>query len=346
MRTMGRDKRIGYEEVKDFPGGKHSVLVRVFVIGTLLLPVFALAQQRDYSGSQSFPQGAPTEITVSVAVNGKDGNLVSGLPRDVFTVLDGKVKYEIASFVDQEAPTTIAIVFDLSGSIGGLKGAKPKAKLLSAVEGIAGLIESDKKSNEYFIIGFHNDHQLLSHGNAEEAISGLNKLRSLPLSGQSEFFDACHFAMDKVTLGKYPKKAIILISDGEDTYSRLTLDDIRQLLKERGVVIYAIDIGDGANSAYPSTSVGPKVLDKLAEASGGLALHPRKADDVGADVQRVEADIRARYMIGFKPPVTSDKTKCYSFKVRLVTSTDALSNAKSFATRSRQSHCPATIPAR
>jgi Ca-activated chloride channel family protein len=285
------------------------------------------------------------EIAVSVGVTDQENNPVSRLSRDAFSVSDGKVPLEITSFQDQDAPTSIAIVFDLSGSVGGLKGAKPRQKLVSATGEVASLVDSANTSNEYFIIGFANEHKLLSQGNHSEAIAGIRRLQSLPLSGQSEFFDTCLFALDRVTLGRYAKKAVILISDGEDTYSRLGFDDIRRLLKERGVVIYALDIGDAPDSSYPSTKAGASVLDRLASDSGGLALHPRKVDDVAAAIRRIASDIGTRYLVGFRSVMNADPRKCNSFKVRVTSPIDPSRKPKTFAVRSLSSHCPSTIPA-
>jgi len=295
--------------------------------------------------SQGHSSAQSNEIAVSVGVTDKEDNPVSRLPRDAFSVSDGNVPVEIISFQDEDAPTSIAIVFDLSASVGGLKGEKPRKKLVSATEEITSLVDSEKKANEYFIIGFATGHELLSEGDRSEAISGIRRLRSIQLSGQSEFFDTCRFALDRVTLGRYSKKAIILISDGEDTYSRLGLDDVRRLLKERGVVIYALDIGDAPDFNYRSIKLGASVLDKLASDSGGLALHPRKVGDVAAAVRRIASDIGTRYLIGFRSAITADLRKCSSFKIKVTTPIDPSRKPKALAVRSLSSHCPSTIPA-
>ena len=286
------------------------------------------------------------EIAISVGVSDQKNNPVPLLTRETFSISDGKVPLEITSFQDENAPTSIAIIFDLSGSVGGLKGSKPGQKLLSATEDIANLVSFENKSNEYFIIAFANEHTLLAQGNQAEAIAGLKRLQSLTLAGQSEFFDTCRFAIDRVTLGRYAKKAIILISDGDDTYSRLTLDDVRRLLKERSVAIYALDIGDAQATSYASTKTGASVLEKLANDSGGLALHPRKVDDVAAAMGRIAADIRTRYLLGFRPANTADPRKCFSFKIKVTSAIDFSGKSKPLAARSLSSRCPATIPAR
>lgn len=288
------------------------------------------------------PPSVAGEITLSVAVIDKDGNPVTGLPRESFSVVDGKDPQEITAFKGEDAPASVAIIIDLSGSVGGLKGRRPENMLRLAVKGVSHLIESGNRANEYFVIGFNNDHHLLAQGSGEAATAALNKLDSLPRAGQSALFDACRFGLDRVTLGSHQKKALILLTDGEDTYSRHTLEDIRRLLKERGVVSYALNVGGGEIPSFGPAAAGAKGLDKLAEDSGGLTHHPRKDSEVQAAVGRMAADMGARYLITFKPLKAAGGRGCYSFRVKATSP----NNAKPLTVRSRQSHCPGTIAPR
>jgi len=309
-------------------------------ISIVAFAVAVLSLARSEAPVVSAEQIAPDEITVSVVVTTKDGSPVSNLSREDFQILEGKAPAQVTSFLDQSVPSSVAIVFDLSASVGGLKGRKPREKLISAVEQTARLIDSGNSLNEYFIIGFNNDPQLLANGTREDAKSGINRLRSFSLSGQSEFFDTCRFAVYQVTQGKYAKKAVILISDGVDTYSHLTLEDVRRVLKEKGVVIYALDIGDTQDSSYAATAVGGKVLEKLSDDSGGLTVHPKKPNDVAAALERIADNLNKHYVVGFKPTKVLEHGKCYSFKVILTSSRNTSVQAPALSVRNRQSHCP------
>src|SRR5262249_46556483 len=130
----------------------------------------------------------------------------------------------------------------------------------------------------------------------------LDQFNNVEPKGETALYDALYFGIEKVSHGKFPKRAIILISDGEDNHSRHTSDQIRQRLQEADVAVYAIGIAGN----YPSpksriTDDGPALMNKLASASGGRSFWPGNAEKLNEAFEQVALELRRQYSIGYLP---------------------------------------------
>src|SRR5205085_2233039 len=180
-------------------------------------------------------------VTLTVTVTDTYGRFVTGLGQNAFTVTDDKVPQEITFFSDEDAPVSLGVVFDVSGSMGG-------DKINKAREALSKFIETSHARDEYFLIGFNNRAQLLlDHTRDSDAL--MQKLTFVQTHGQTALYDAVYLGVNKVTRGTHTKKAILLISDGQDNSSRYTFSELRRLLKESDVIIYAVGIVDGHDNS-------------------------------------------------------------------------------------------------
>src|SRR5687767_8103513 len=170
-------------------------------------------------------------ITLTVTVTDTYGRFVTGLGKNAFTIFDDKTQQEISFFSDEDAPVSLGVVFDVSGSMGG-------DKIMRAREALAKFVDTSHSRDEYFLIGFNSRAQLLlDHTRDSDAL--LNKLTFVQTKGQTALYDATYLGVERVTRGAHKKRAVLLISDGQDNSSRYTFSELKRLLKESDVIIYA-----------------------------------------------------------------------------------------------------------
>ena len=167
-------------------------------------------------------------ITLTVTVTDTYGRYVSGLSRGAFTLLDEKVPQEITYFSDDDSPVSVGVIFDVSGSMSG-------EKVKKAREALSKFIQTSHNSDEYFLIGFNSRAQLLLD-KTRDGNAVLDKLMFVQTRNNTALYDACYLGVEKVQRGAHPKRALLLISDGQDNNSRYTFNELRRLLKESDVV--------------------------------------------------------------------------------------------------------------
>ena len=183
----------------------------------------------------------PTDL-VNLTVTATDtyGRYVSGLNKNAFAIYDEKQQQEITFFSDDDAPVSVGVIFDVSGSMGG-------DKIRRAREALSRFIQTSHNSDEYFLIGFNQRAQLLLD-KTRDGNAVLDKLTFVQTRGQTALYDACYLGVEKVQRGQHPKRALLLISDGQDNNSRYTFTELRKLLKESDVTLYGIGILSGSDA--------------------------------------------------------------------------------------------------
>ena len=212
-------------------------------------------------------------VTFTVTVTDTYGRYVSGLNKNAFTVLDEKQPQDIAFFSDDDAPVSVGVIFDVSGSMSG-------DKIKRAREALSRFIQTSHNSDEYFLIAFNSRAQLLLD-KTRDGNAVLDKLMYVQTKNNTALYDACYLGVEKVQRGTHPKRALLLISDGQDNNSRYTFSEVRRLLKESDVTLYGIGILSGSDAGSSMGMEGQGTLDELANVSGGKAFFPRTAAEDG-----------------------------------------------------------------
>lgn len=248
-------------------------------------------------------------VTLTVTVTDQYGRYVSGLQQNAFKVFDDKEEQEITYFSDDDAPVSVGIVFDLSGSMSG-------DKISRARQALSRFIETSHNSDEYFLIGFNSRAQLLME-RTRNGDAVLDKLTFVQTKGQTALYDACYLGVEKVQRGAHPKRAIILISDGQDNNSRYNFNEVRKLLKESDVVLYGIGILGGSDPGSNEGMLGQSILDELSSVSGGKAFFPNSAAEMDEIFERIALELRHQYSIGYKPKNFANDGKWHKLKVKV-----------------------------
>jgi len=246
-------------------------------------------------------------VTFNVTVTDIYGRFVSGLSKNAFSVVDEKAPQEITCFSDEDAPVSVGILFDVSGSMGG-------DKLHRARDALAHFIQTSHDRDEYFLIGFNSRAQLLMD-RTRDGQAVLDKLTFVQTKNNTALYDACYLGVERVQRGTHPKRALLLISDGQDNNSRYTFSELRRVLKESDVVLYAIGILGGSDMGSALGMEGQGVLDELAGVSGGKAFYPRSGAEMDDIFEQIALELRHQYSIGFKPKEFLTDGKWHKIKV-------------------------------
>jgi Ca-activated chloride channel family protein len=248
-------------------------------------------------------------ITLTVTVTDAYGRYVSGLEQKHFTVFDDKVEQEITFFSDDDAPVSVGVIFDVSGSMSG-------DKIRKAREALGRFIQTSHERDEYFLIGFNNRAQLLLD-RTRDGNAVLNKLTFIDPKSNTALYDACYLGVEKVSRGTHPKRALLLISDGQDNDSRYTFSEVRRLLKESDVVLYSIGILGGGDPGSTLGVEGQSILDELSSVSGGKAFFPNTAPEMDEIFEKIALELRHQYSIGYRPVNFTNDGKWHKIKVKV-----------------------------
>jgi len=248
-------------------------------------------------------------ITLTVTVTDTYGRFVSGLNKSAFTVLDEKKPQEITFFSDDDSPVSVGVIFDVSGSMSG-------DKIKRARDALSKFVQTSHNSDEYFLIAFNSRAQLLLD-KTRDGNSVLDKLTFVQTRNNTALYDACYLGVEKVQRGSHPKRALLLISDGQDNNSRYTFNELRRLLKESDVVLYGIGILSGGDAGSSLGMEGQGILDELASVSGGKAFFPRSAAEMDDIFEQIALELRHQYSIGYKPSNFTNDGKWRKIKVRV-----------------------------
>lgn len=248
-------------------------------------------------------------ITLTVTVTDTYGRYVSGLGKGAFTVLDDKKPQEITYFSDDDSPVSVGVIFDLSGSMSG-------DKVKRARDALSKFIQTSHNSDEYFLIAFNSRAQLLLD-KTRDGNSVLDKLTFVQTKNQTALYDACYLGVEKVQRGTHPKRALLLISDGQDNNSRYTFNELRRLLKESDVTLYGVGILSGSDAGSSMGMDGQGILDELASVSGGKAFFPRSAAEMDDIFEQIALELRHQYSIGYKPDNFVNDGRWHKVKVKV-----------------------------
>jgi Ca-activated chloride channel family protein len=266
-------------------------------------------------------------VSANVTVTDKSGRAVEGLRRGDFKIYEDNVEQTISYFSDEDAPASIGIVFDASGSMS-------EAKIVRAKEALARFFQTSHEQDEYFLISFGSSPRLLLAG-SRDGQTVLDQINAAQPKGETALYDAVYLGAEQVSQGIYTKRALILISDGGDNHSRHDFNQVRRKLLESDVTVYCVGI-DG-NYASPKARLlanGESVMKKLASISGGSSYWPGNGEKMSEAFERIALELRRQYSIGYSPSNFVADGKWHRLKVTVTT---PLSPSKSVV-RSREGY--------
>ncbi len=247
-------------------------------------------------------------VLVPVTITDPLNRLVTGLDRDNFNLFEGKDQQEIKTFSSEDAPASIGVIFDVSNSM--------TSKIDRAREAVVEFLKSANPQDEFFMIAFSDKPEELSDFTSSvDDIEG-RLLYTVP-RGRTALLDAIYLGVTKMRKAKYPKKALLIISDGGDNHSRYTEGEIRSMVKEADILIYAIGIYD---HYFPTEEerLGPSLLSDVTELTGGRAFTIDNPNDLADVTTKIGIELRNQYVLGYRPRNGVHDGKWRKIKVKIL----------------------------
>jgi Ca-activated chloride channel homolog len=237
-------------------------------------------------------------VLVPVTVTDELNRPINALSKERFRVLEDGVEQKITSFVWEDGPVSIGLLFDSSGSM--------KNRIEASVSAMKHVFQTTIPGDEFFLIQFSDDVQLLS-GFTPEPDAIHRRLGYVQPSGWTALLDAIALGVNQMKSARNPRKVLLILSDGNDNNSRFTEAEIRSRVMESDIRIFAIAL-----------SYRPRLLQRLAEETGGNVLVAHDINDLPDIVQRLSAEIRSQYLIGYSPRNDASDGKYRRIKVELL----------------------------
>jgi len=233
-------------------------------------------------------------VLINVTVTDPMNRFVTGLEKEHFQLLEDKVKQEITQFSSEDAPLSIGLVFDASGSMG--------SKLQKSRQAAAQLFKTANPEDEFFLIHFNDRPELVVPftTNTEEI---QNRLTFTQAKGRTALLDAVYLAMNQMKKARNPRRAIIFLSGGGDNWSRYTESEIKNAVREADVQVYAIGIFEpiGGRGRTAEEMAGPGLLNEMAESTGGRHFPVENVNELPDIAAKIGIELRNQYVLGYTP---------------------------------------------
>jgi len=234
-------------------------------------------------------------VQLPVSVVDREGRVIEGLTKNDFHVFEQGAPQEITFFKHEDIPLSVGLVIDNSGSMHNKRALVNEAALNFARE--------SNPQDETFIVDF-DDNAYLEQDFTPSIDDLMRALSFLDTRGETALYDAVYLANEHLRDGKKDKKAILLITDGEDNKSQFPLVRVVEALRQSQVTLYAIGLLDEDRRGFLNRSPSTKAksaLQKFAEITGGQAYFPQSLSEIDGLCKRIAHDLRSQYTIGYTP---------------------------------------------
>lgn len=250
-------------------------------------------------------------VQIPVHVTTAYGTSITDLAKEDFQIFEDDVEQPITHFSQDDAPVSVGLLFDASGSM--------QNKIRKASEAAAAFFKTANPEDEFFLIEFNERAKLTIPltSDADEISKRIARTRPF---GRTALLDAIHLASVEMKKARYLRKAIVIFSDGGDNRSRFSAREIKNELLESDVQVYAMGIFDPDDSPRrtPEEANGPRLLEDLAEQTGGRMYSVEKLDDLASISARIGDELRDQYLLGYTPTDGSRDGKYRHVKVRVI----------------------------
>jgi Ca-activated chloride channel homolog len=252
-----------------------------------------------------------TVVLINVTVTDPLNRFVTGLEKENFRLLEDKVEQKVIHFASEDAPLSIGLVFDTSGSMGN--------KLNKSRQAVGEFFKTANPEDEFFLVQFNDRPELIQDftTNLEDI---QNRLTFTQAKGRTALLDAVYMALHKMKKAHNPRKALLIISDGGDNSSRYTESEIKNLVREADVQIYAIGIFEPTSSRGRTAEEmnGPGLLSELAEQTGGRHFAVENLNELPDVAAKIGIELRNQYILGYTPTNRERDGKYRKVQVKLV----------------------------
>jgi Ca-activated chloride channel family protein len=272
----------------------------------------SLASGQTTPGEQSEPRfrADTTLVVIPVAVTDTQNRFVLGLQKEDFHLFEDSVEQEVAHFSGEDAPISVGVVFDESGSM--------DYKLRTARDAATQFLKTLNTDDEAFLVEF-GDNAKLSVGFTSHPEEIQNALKKAQPAGLTAMLDAISSGLHEMKKAKNPRKAIVIVSDGGDNHSQYTAAEIESLVREADVQIYAMGVfePDLPFGRTPAEISGPRLLSEIATQTGGRAFAAALTSDLPSVAARIAVELRNQYVLAYYPKNQGRDGKYRKVEVKL-----------------------------
>jgi len=233
-------------------------------------------------------------VVVNVTVTDPFDRIVTGLDQENFQIYDEKVEQKIVAFSTEDAPISVGMVFDCSGSMGD--------KIQKSKEAALQFFKTSNPQDEFMLISFSDRPDMIS-GFTAKFENLQDRLLTVKSGGRTALLDAIYLGVSEMKKATTNRRALLVISDGGDNHSRYTESDIKKAVKESDVQIYAVGIFEPLSSRARTVeeASGPGLLAELAEVSGGRMFSVENSNELPDIAEKISIELRNQYVLGYKP---------------------------------------------
>ena len=246
-------------------------------------------------------------VLVPVTVTDPMNRVVIGLQQGNFQLYEGKQSQEIKHFSREDAPVSLGVILDVSGSM--------ETKIERAREAVLKLLEASNPQDEFFLITFSNSPRLVqdfthSIGDVQQQL-----LFARP-KGSTALLDAIYLGLNKMKEAKYSRKALLIISDGGDNHSRYSEHEVKARIKESDVLVYSVGVFDRQFNTREEF-LGPALLSDVSEITGARCYTLDNPNDLPMITKHIGVELRNQYVLAYTPNSSKNDGKWRKIKVKL-----------------------------
>jgi len=235
-------------------------------------------------------------VALRATVTDERGQFVPDLKSENFRIFEDKIEQKISVFSNSDIPVTMGLVIDNSGSM--------REKRAQVNEAALTFVKTSNPQDEAFVVNFNDEYYLDTNEDFTSDTTELNEaLSRIDTRGSTALYDAIVGSLDHLKKGHKDKKVLLVITDGDDDASRLTLEQTLKAAEQSDAAIYTIGVfsDDDRKNAKKTVRHSKKVLQEIADATGGMSYFPESLDEIVPVCTQVARDIRNQYTIGYYP---------------------------------------------
>lgn len=259
------------------------------------------------------------EVTLNVTVLDKKEGFIKNLTASDFEVFNGKTQQSIKFVIQEDAPVSVGVLFDLSGSLDNLR--IRKTEIVNLVEnGLIQFVEAGNPSNEYFILGFSEQSKIILDNTQDKTktLNVLERLSEAEFKNNTAFYDALSEGIEKISAARHQKRVLLLVTDGIDNSSKKSIKDVKRLLREQNIIVYSVSILDKKFVSSMTGMQGQAFLNQICEAAGGWNLFPDRENEIGRAFLYIAEELRNQYKITFDLESEQKAREWHKLKVKLI----------------------------
>jgi len=236
-------------------------------------------------------------VLIPVSVTDSLDHPVNNLPPTAFRLLEDNVEQKIACFFKEDAPVSVGLIFDASGSM--------RKSIDRSLAAIRQFFSTTMPGDEFFLIRF-SDKPTVETGFTSDPREILDRVSSIRPEGWTALHDAIYLGVHNMKSAKNARRVLFILSDGGDNNSRYTEAEVKNLVMEADVRVYAIGLFER-----------PKFLEKLAALTGGETFWAHHLSDLPDAVDKLTRALRNQYVIGYSPNKVENDGKFRKIKIEL-----------------------------